>query len=32
VIDGEDEALDKTGAANPNVSQLVTQVDVVWNP
>jgi len=30
LIDAEDEALDKSGAANPNVSALVTQVDVTW--
>ena len=31
VIDAVDEALDKTGAANGNVAQLVTEVLVTWN-
>ena len=32
VIDADDEALAKDGTDAPNVSQLVTQVDVTWNP
>jgi hypothetical protein len=31
VIDAVDEAVDKTGAANGNVAQLVTEVLVTWN-
>ena len=32
VIEAKDEALDVTGEDAPNVAQLVTQVDVTWNP